>query len=350
MKQDTGSEPKASVRMIAERLGVSPATVSLALNGRKPSGSVSVSTRQQVWNMAKEVGYPLSQLRSKRPLLERVAVFLNNVTNPVYSETLLHLCRAFSLNGVQVLMYLTRTDREAYKIAQDLSRRSEVDGAVFVGSRSEMPTLDIFCVFVGEVPPDSNVWQVRADNEGGGRAVGEYLWSLGHRSVAMIAPLLANSAGDKRLQGLRTFLAEQGESLPDNRILRGNFDKASDVEVRSMVSDFLQTNRQSSNPATALFCFNDWIAGVVLKILRGMNVRVPEDISVVGFDDGIYAELLDVPLTTVHHPFDTLGTQAAELLLEQVESPDASPRVLITRCRLVGRQSCSPVAPAKTAK
>jgi len=75
---------------------------------------------------------------------------------------------------------------------------------------------------------------------------------------------------------------------------------------------------------------------------------VPEDISVVGFDDGIYAELLDVPLTTVHHPFDTLGSQAAELLLEQAESNDPTPRVLVTRCRLVGRQSCSPITQTNT--
>lgn len=93
---------------------------------------------------------------------------------------------------------------------------------------------------------------------------------------------------------------------------------------------------------TALFCFNDWFAGSALKVLRSLGRRVPQDISVIGFDDNIYAEFLDPPLTTAHNPFDALGRLAADLMLEQAEGLGAEPRVAEVLCRLFGRQSCAP--------
>ena len=347
-KGDQMKEPKTSVRSIAQHLGLSPATVSLALNGRRPTSFVSVATRTQVWNAAKEMGYPLERLRSTRPPLERVAVFLRAGPNPVYSETALEICRILNQHQVQVLTHLTRSDREADATVRELHRRQEIDAAVFIGSRDTMPLTEVPCVFVGEVPPGTHVWQVCADNEGGGRGVGEYLWSLGHRKVAVIMPRRLSLPGEQRLKGLRTFWEQQGTSLPESRVLRFDVSTASDAELRDVVSRFLAEDQQVPDPATAIFCFNDWVAGKMLKVLRGQGVRVPEEMSVIGFDDSIYAELLDPPLTTVHNPFDTLGALAAELLLEQGEKPDAAPRAVVARCRLIGRQSCAPPKVPKT--
>lgn len=331
---------KTSVRLIAKRLGLSAATVSLALNGRRPTGFVSASTRKQVWMAAEEMGYSLDRLRARRPLLERTAVFMKVGPNPVYSETVLHLCRALTQRNVQVLTHLMRSDQEIYAAARELFRRHEIDAAVFIGSRQEMPSLDLPCVFIGEVPTGIPVWQVRADNEGGGRSVGEYLWSLGHRSVATILPDQGFLAGERRLQGLRAYWKEQGRDLSTRKILR--VDITAEAPLRALVTEFLQQDRQTAEPATAFFCFNDWVAGMLLKVLRSLGVRVPEEMSVVGFDDSIYAGLLDPPLTTVHNPFNELGSLGAELLLEQVEAPDAQPRVLVAHCSLIVRQSCMP--------
>lgn len=333
---------KPSVRSIAEHLGLSAATVSLALNGRRPTSFVSAHTRRQVWAAAKEMGYPMDRLRSQRPLLEKVAIFMTAGPNPVFSETAFVLCRDLSQHRVQVITHLTRTHREASVAASELQRRQEIDAAVFIGSRDELAPPEFPTVFVGEVPGGVSVWQVRADNEGGGRSAGEYLWSLGHRSVAMLMPERRNPAGDLRLAGLRTYWEEQGLAVPEERVLRLDIPTASDARLRELVGEFLARDRKTADPATALFCFNDWVAGKILKVLRGQGVRVPEDMSVVGFDDSIYAELLDPPLTSVSNPFDTLGALAASLLLEQAESPNAEPRVVVAPCRLIGRQSCSP--------
>jgi len=333
---------KPSVRSIAEHLGLSAATVSLALNGRRPTSFVSADTRKQVWAAAKEMGYPIDRLRSQRPLLERVAVFMTAGPNPVFSETALVLCRDLSQHRVQVLTHLTRTHREAHVAARDLQRKQEIDAAVFIGSREEILATEFPTVFVGEVPQGASVWQVRADNEGGGRSAGEYLWSLGHRSVAVVMPERRNPAGDLRISGLRTYWEERGATLPEERVLRLDIPTASDSHLRELIGEFLVRDRKTADPATALFCFNDWVAGKILKVLHGQGLHVPEEMSVVGFDDSIYAELLDPPLTSVTNPFDTLGALAAALLLEQAESPNAEPRVVVAPCRLIGRQSCAP--------
>jgi DNA-binding LacI/PurR family transcriptional regulator len=336
-----GREKEApSVRSIASTLGLSPATVSLALNGRKPTSYVSIATRQQVWKAAAEMGYPLDRLRSRRALIDRAGIFTLSSRNSVYSASVLEICRALNEHRVQVLVHSLRSNREAYTMTADLYKRQEIDAAVFVGSRDEMPSLDINSVFVGEVPDDAKVWQVRTDNEGGGRYVGEHLWSLGHRSVAYITSTLPNSVGERRLSGFRAYFEEHGGSIPAENVLHTDID--SESALRQDVVSLLERNSQSESPVTAIFCYNDWVAGMVLKLLRYYGKRIPEEISVVGFDDGVYAELLDPPLTTIQNPFTQMGSMAAELLLQQVETPDAEPRVLVARCRLIGRQSCGP--------
>jgi DNA-binding LacI/PurR family transcriptional regulator len=94
---------------------------------------------------------------------------------------------------------------------------------------------------------------------------------------------------------------------------------------------------------TALFCYNDRLAGMAIKCLRRMGLRVPEDVSVVGFDDAPYAELLDPPLTTAQQPFDQLGALAAQLLEERLSAPPEPPTVLVLPCRLVVRASTASV-------
>jgi DNA-binding LacI/PurR family transcriptional regulator len=331
-----------SVRTIAQRLGVSPATVSLALNGRRPTSFVSMETRRQVWVAAQEMGYPLERLRSNRPLVDRIAIFMLTGPNPVYSETALVLCRDLSRHRVQILTHLVRTDGEAAAIAQELRRKQEIDAAVFIGSRSEIVAIDVPSVFIGEVPEGAGVWQARADNYGGGRAVGEHLWSLGHRAIAALFPGRHQQAGERRLNGLRSFLKERGAQLPDERVHRIDMATATDEEVHDLLERFVAEERRKDDPATALFCFNDWVAGKVLKQLRRQGVRVPEDISVIGFDDRLYADFLDPPLTTVRNPFEQLGELAAALLLEQAEAPNAEPRCVVAPCDLVVRESCGP--------
>jgi len=149
----------------------------------------------------------------------------------------------------------------------------------------------------------------------------KYLWSLGHRSVAVMLNSRLNLAAKRREEGLRSFWQEKGVPFQDRWLMYVDPNTSSQSEFRDTVSHFLADDRTHSDPVTAIFCFNDWGAAYLLKELRIHGIRVPDDISVVGFDDSIYAELLDPPLTTVKNPFGSLGEISAQLLLEQWKSP-----------------------------
>ncbi|MBC8102202.1 MAG: LacI family DNA-binding transcriptional regulator [Cytophagales bacterium] len=343
-----------TIRALAGRLNISPSTVSLALNGRRPTGFVSASTRQQVWRAAEEMGYPIAKLRSRRPLLERVGIFART-HNTVYAASLLELCRVLNERGVEVVIHSVATERESVGAARDLAGRHEVDGAVFVGSRhsaDEVLSADLLeslpSVYVGEVHEGAGVWQVRPDNEGGGRAVGQHLLSLGHKNIAALFPPSAQYVARPRLHGLRAVLEENGLSLPNENILV--IDPFSQQNFDAIITRFMTRNRAlpDTERVSALFCYNDWNAAKALRALRRIGVQVPDELSLVGFDNAEFTLLLDPEITTVEQPFALMGAMTADLLLEQTEKrlsgDTAAPRVITAPCTLVVRNSVTRTA------
>jgi LacI family transcriptional regulator len=347
-------EKDTTIRALAGRLNISPSTVSLALNGRRPTGFVSASTRQQVWRAAEEMGYPMEKLRSRRPLLERVGIFART-HNTVYAESLLELCRVLNNRGVEVVIHAVETEFESVAAAKELIHKREVDGAVFVGSRrshSDVLSPDLLeslpSVYIGEVHDGANVWQVRPDNEGGGRAIAEHLWSQGHRNIAVFSSVNDQFVSRRRQQGIYSVWERSGMPLTEENTLL--VDSFSWNGVEETITRFVGKNRALSKEEriTAIFCYNDWNAGQVLRILKRQGVRVPEDISLVGFDNAEYTLLLDPQLTTVEQPFSAIGTMAADLLLEQMEvrlkGEDTSARVVVAPCKLIVRESTTKIA------
>ncbi|MES2459805.1 MAG: LacI family DNA-binding transcriptional regulator [Armatimonadota bacterium] len=338
-----------TIRALAGRLNISPSTVSLALNGRRPTSFVSASTREQVWRTAEEMGYPLEKLRSRRPLLERVGIFART-RNTVYAESLLELCRVLNERGVEVVIRAVASERESVDAARDLMQRREVDGAVFVGSRHSADEVlpshlleSLPSVYIGEVHEGANVWQVRADNEGGARAIGDHLWSFGHRNIAVLFPGSERFVAERRLRGLRSLWEERGLMLLEENVL--TIDLFSLRSYEETLLQFITKNRTlpEEQRITALFCYNDWKAGQTLRTLKRLGVGVPEEISLVGFDNVEFTLLLDPPLTTVEQPFESMGSMAADLLLEQMESRlrggNDPPKVVVAPCTLIVRES-----------
>jgi DNA-binding LacI/PurR family transcriptional regulator len=246
--------------------------------------------------------------------------------------------------GVQVLTHLTSSNSETSAIVADHVRRHDVDAVVFVGSQSELPDVSLPSVYIGEVPYGARVWQVRSDNLAIGRYIGEYLWSAGHRSIAMINADESSLPGLRRLEGLRSTWEERGGTLPSDHVVRTKATVSLDTQLRAALPQLFRKETAVGNPVTAVVCFNDWVAGHVLKTLSALGLSVPGDVSVVGVDDSIYASLLNPALTTVHVPFDELGTYAAQLVLEQAEHPSADPRVIIAGGELVVRESSAPLS------
>ncbi len=344
---------RVTMKDIADRLGISVAAVSTALTGRRNGIFISEETRQRVWETARELGYPLERLRTRQLPLRRVAL-LCPPRYEMLSGAVLELSRALTQQGLLVLVYINQDLAQVSATIREILRRQAADGLIFVGSRiyTDLPPhVDLPTVVVGEVPEGSKVWQVRADNEGGGRLVGEHLWELGHRRVGFVFSEYNPLPSTRRLKGLQAIWRERGAPFPDDWVLR--LASETDDEVRVKLPAFLRQGQRGLR-FTALFCHNDKVAALVLKCLRGLGLRAPDDISVVGFDNAPYAEFLDPPLTTVEQPFSQLGSLAAQLLQERSivgsTAPQersivgsTAPKSVVLPCRLIVRASTAPV-------
>lgn len=258
----------------------------------------------------------------------------------MFINAIMEFANNLSQQGGRVLLQVGSDRKEEVEQVRELYRKREVDGFIFIGSRNEpeeMPEIDIPYVVVGEVPEGFPAWQVCSDNEAGGRLVGEHLWQLGHRKVGAFIMNSNRLPSVKRVKGLKAVWTEKGEEFSDDWVLHLSVED--EGELMEKLPKFIFANGRLR--FTALFCYNDRVAGLTLKCLNRLGIRVPDDISVVGFDNEPYSELFSPPLTTVEQPFSQLVSLAAQLLEERLASPPEPPKRSILPCRLVVRSSVS---------
>jgi DNA-binding LacI/PurR family transcriptional regulator len=334
---------RVTIRDIAARLRLSPATVSAALTGRRNGTFVGDETRNLVWQTARDLGYRLERLRARHQPLQSVAVFAHPYFQYMNYAAVHELCQLLSRQGCRVLMEVDADQGRECRTAKRLYSRGEIDGAIFLGSRAAPEDAQfgsLPCVVLGELPEGVDGWHAVVDNRAGGRMVGEHLWSLGHRAVGMVYPEPSGVVSQLRLEGLRSVWLEHGLDFPDNATLVVSLGHENELIER--LPTFLQENADRGRPLTGLFCFNDYLAVVARRVLRDMGLRIPRDISIVGFDDGLLAQSVDPPLTTVRVPYVELCSLAAQLLLQRVNAPDQPARSHILAPTLVVRGSTAP--------
>lgn len=182
---------------------------------------------------------------------------------------------------------------------------------------------------------DGKSWSVGSTNWQGAYEALRYLIDLNHRRIAIIADQPGLSVSNVRLEAYKAALQDHGIAVDPDLIQRDNFMAP---YTWQLVDNLLALD----NPPTAIFTLGDNQAIQVIQSLRMKQIRVPEDISVVGFDDLPQASVISPALTTVQHPMYELGRIAAETLLEQIENPGLPPRHLKLETRLIIRDSCAP--------
>jgi DNA-binding LacI/PurR family transcriptional regulator len=181
---------------------------------------------------------------------------------------------------------------------------------------------------------------ILVDDEGGARQAAEHLLGLGHRDILVmgVEPAVGEDADEgvagRRLAGYRSAFMAQGVELPRTRIVRAP------ATIEGGESAFLRSWSGGQRP-TGVLCMSDAAAAGVLAAARRLGVRVPEELSIVGFDDLPFTRFTDPPLTTVHQPVRRKGEAAATILLEALRRPSADDqdRVLVLETRLVVRRS-----------
>ncbi|MCY0899319.1 MAG: LacI family DNA-binding transcriptional regulator [Firmicutes bacterium] len=325
-----------TIRDVAHRAGVSPATVSSVLRGSK---RVSDITRRKVEEAIRQLGYrPNAVARSLRTHESRaIGLVVPDITNPFYADIAQGVTLEARDNGYTVVLV---TADEAYESVMEAARTlvdRQVDGMVFTNIGWDYPMPDRAIEGVPYVMVNRHGNPVRADyvgvdNYAGALDAMQHLVDLGHRCIAFIGGMENSSASQRRLEGYLAAVRQWQLAADPDLVQFGHlrYDKA-----LSLATQLPDKHRH----LTAIFAADDMMAMGVLDGLDEIGLRVPEDISVVGFD-GIWPGALSrVQLTTVAQPREEIGREAMRLIRQRIHGFDGEPQVIQLPYRLAIRKS-----------
>jgi DNA-binding LacI/PurR family transcriptional regulator len=333
---------------VAQLARVSQSAVSRTFT---PGASVSQDTRERVMIAAKTLGYrPNAMARSLITRRSRiVALVMGYLENQFYPLVIERLSQKLQKQGYHVLMFIS--DGDATDGVLDEILQYQIDGVV-MASAMLSPDLARQCADVG-VPvvlfnrvPDTSAFarhttsSVTSDNHRGGRLVAELLLARGHRRIAFLAGLEKSSTNLERERGFVEALAEAGVAVHGRAVGHYSFERAKEATRLLFATE--------GERPDAVFVANDHMAIAAMDVLRQeLGLRVPQDVSVVGFDDVPQADWGAYRLTTVVQSVEDMVEATVVLLHEQMRE-DASPRNVVIPCRIVERDSVRAAAPART--
>jgi LacI family transcriptional regulator len=332
MRRAVEEPKKPTIYTVAQAAGVSPATVSRALNARRGS-RISAETVQRVRRVADQLGYEPTHaavsLRTRRT--KTIGLVLPRLTDGVLAVMFEAAEDRARSHGYQAVALSTRDDPgEARKQVKRLLER-DVDGLIIATATSVDPVLDRLAAsgvpFVLLNRVSGSHPAVASDDRLGGYLATKHLLGRGHERIGYIAGPLSTSTSSLRLDGYRHAHAEMGVPVDDQLIVEANFraDGGLDGAGRLLAAD---------RPPTALFAASDATALGAMAAARDLGLRIPGDLAVVGFNDTEVAALLPVPLTSVALPLEDMGAAAVELLLTRLRGDEPvsrffSPRLMV---------------------
>jgi LacI family transcriptional regulator len=305
--------PRPTIYDVARLAGVSTATVSRALNG---TGQIAPATRAAIHAAVEQLGYqPNTVARSLvTKSTQTIALLLPDIANPFYAALVSGIQQRALETGHTMLLCTTESDPEREEQYLTLLRAKQVDGVLVDGlvlppdriARFVQDGLPIVCL--DRDVESSSVPLVQVDNRLGARMATEHLLGLGHRHIAHVAGAPELKISEERVQGYRDALSAAGIE-PDRALRRvGSFTEEGGYEAMLALLD---------GPVfTAVFAANDLSALGVINAIVGSGLRVPQDMSVVGFDDLRLSRYTTPPLTTVHQPALEIAQRATQLLLD----------------------------------
>jgi DNA-binding LacI/PurR family transcriptional regulator len=316
----------ATIADVAKRAGVAPSTVSRALND---SGYVSRETRERVLAAIDELNYvPNIHAERLRTGVSRAIAFVAmDLSNPFWIEVARGVEDTVWKQGYELVLYNTAGDPERERATAKGLRRRYVDGAIFPWMSSgwdELGKLDsagVMIVVLGQAPEEYGLDRFTIDNVRGAYLATEYLLQLGHRRIAFVSADWTR----EREYGYRSALSDYGIAPNETQVIRESavpeFEKGRHVVQRLL---------HGPERPTAVFAYNDVTAIGLWMELEKHGIRVPEDVSLVGFDDIPTATLIRSGLTTIALPQYEIGRQAASFLLRRIVSGESSSGQRIT--------------------
>lgn len=311
-----GNMKYITLKMVAERAGVSVNTVSRAINN-KPD--INEETKKRILKVAQELGYVRNDtavaLRTKKT--GTIGVVIADNRNPFYAEVLNGMEVAAREKNYHIILANTQRDYQKEEEAINLLLAKRVDGLLItpVQDRDDdiknLIDANIPFVVVGRDFENIEVDAVYNDEVKGGFLATEYLIKKGHKRIALINGFLYKSPARGRLEGYKRALKEYGILFDDALVNVGDID----------VKDGYERTKQLFEKGldfTAIFAYNDMMAFGAMQAIREKGLKIPEDIGLVGYDDIPFSSLISPALTTIRLKKQNLGVQSVKLLLSRI--------------------------------
>lgn len=333
-----------TLKEVAHRAGVGPSTVSRLLN-KDPRLNIREETRRRILAAIAELNYtPNAMARSLKMRSTRtLGVLIPEVDNPIYSEVIHGIQAGAAECGYHIILcHMWGPGMNSEEVLSGLVNNGRVDGIVIVSGVHHRETYDFLeerhfpYVAVNRFSAEAASC-VAIDNAGGSRAAVSYLMELGHRHIAHLAGPLYADGPLQCLLGFRRALVEAGlPSRPEWLV------EATDFSADTGYTAMRQLLDRAPLP-TAVFVGTSLLAVGALKAAKDCGLRIPEDLSIVGFHDNWVCQWLEPPLTAVTLPLRDMGRQAAHLLVRTTRGEQVEPRLLIgAEPEIVVRRSAGP--------
>ena len=330
-----------NLRDLARKLNLSTATVSRALS--RPE-IVAPATRERVLQAVRRSGYHMNGIaRSLRTQSTRtIGVVVSDIRNSFSSSIVKAVEDVARVNGYTVLICNADETGQNEEAALQLFIERKVSGVIHCSAGANLELLRVLqnksipLIDLDRRSGLENVDTVVLDNHLGAEIATRHLIGLGHRRIAMISGPMHLSNARSRVEGFRKALRAAGIPVAREYIEFGDFRQRSGEEAA-------QRLLSRRHPPTAVFVANnEMMAGALLAIRQQKRLKVPRNLSLIGFDDARWAQFADPPLTVVSQPTEAMGEKAAELLLRRSQGDTAAQTIVFKPTLVVRRSTAAP--------
>jgi len=308
---------KVTIYDVAKKAEVSIATVSKVINNR---GKISSVTKEKVLQVMAELNYQpsavASALTGKRT--HTIGLLIPDISNPFFSSIARSIeDRAHQL-GLSIIMCSTDYNHEKESKYIELLLRKQVDGLILSSGFSNDELLQklisekIPIAMIAQHTPSISLNMVSIDDYKGGYLATDHLLSLGHYSIGLIGEKVLSS--NLRLYGYRDALLANGLEVNDEYIIRTD---ASVANGRLAATALIN----SANPPTAIFAVNDLLAVGAVQVILEKGLKIPDDISIVSFDNTILSKTTVPALTSIAQPVEEMGVKIVDILIDEMNNP-----------------------------
>lgn len=329
----------ATIKDVARVAGVSLGTVSNVLNGKN---SVRPGNKRKVYNAMKEVGFhynmTASALRTKTT--KNIGLIIPSITNPYYPELARGVEDAARREGLTVFLCNDDRDTEKERAYIKALLSKGVDGIILLKPRLEHSELlevkERTSLVLGDASIDirNEFHVVNADDVQGVICAMNFLGQNGHSQIAMITGMMESYSSQCRLDAYKRYLESRKLCYRPEYVVSGNYSWKSGCRLAKQLMSL-------PDPPTAIFAANDMMAIGAMKGVQTMRYRIPQDISIIGYDDIEMSNLSNPALTTVHQPKYNMGTECLKMLhacINGKESMDTTKRITLEN-HLIIRES-----------